>query len=51
MKTEMALPYSSVFLELGSGYWDSESETFLREAMEKKQKVSVEESASNDLSN
>ncbi len=51
VKTEMALPYASVFLELGSGYWDRESETFLRDAMEKKQKVSVEESGSNDLSN
>jgi D-ribose pyranose/furanose isomerase RbsD len=36
IKTRTALPYSSVFMELGSGYWDAESESALREGMEKK---------------
>jgi len=30
LKTQTALPYTSVFLELESGYWDGESETALR---------------------
>ncbi len=34
IKTRTALPYSSVFMELGSGYWDSESESALRAKME-----------------
>ncbi|MGB0776135.1 MAG: hypothetical protein ACPGUY_09830 [Akkermansiaceae bacterium] len=37
IKTRTALPYSSVFFELGSGYWDAESESALRKSMEKKQ--------------
>lgn len=37
IKTRTALPYSSVFIELGSGYWDSESESALRDSMEKKE--------------
>ena len=37
IKSRTALPYSSVFMELGSGYWDSESESVLRDAMEKAQ--------------
>ncbi len=36
IKTRTALPYSSVFIELGSGYWDAESESALRDRMEKK---------------
>ncbi|MBT8037405.1 MAG: RbsD/FucU family protein [Verrucomicrobiae bacterium] len=35
IKTRTALPYSSVFMELGSGYWDAESESALRAEMEK----------------
>lgn len=31
LKTQTALPYSSVFIELDSGYWDGESETQLRQ--------------------
>jgi hypothetical protein len=34
LKTRSALPYTSVFMELGSGYWDAESESALRELME-----------------
>jgi len=36
IKTNTALPYTSVFMELGSGYWDGESESALREVIEKK---------------
>jgi D-ribose pyranose/furanose isomerase RbsD len=36
IKTRTALPYSTVFIELGSGYWDAESEAVLRANMEKK---------------
>ena len=38
IKTQTALPYTSVFMELGSGYWDSESESALRDLMDKKKK-------------
>lgn len=30
IKTQTALPYTSVYIELESGYWDAESETALR---------------------
>jgi len=33
LKTKTALPYSSVFIELDSGYWDRESEDALRRKM------------------
>ena len=33
LKTSSSLPYSSIFLELESGYWDSESETSLRKRL------------------
>lgn len=33
LKTDTALPYSSVFVELDSGYWDAESERELRRVM------------------
>ncbi|NWK56356.1 hypothetical protein HW115_12100 [Verrucomicrobiaceae bacterium N1E253] len=36
IKTRTAVPYSSVFVELGSGYWDAESEAAMRTSMEKK---------------
>ena len=36
IKTRTAMPYSTVFVELGSGYWDAESEAALRTNMEKK---------------
>jgi hypothetical protein len=35
IRTQTALPYSSVFLELQPGYWDAESEARLRERMER----------------
>jgi L-fucose mutarotase/ribose pyranase (RbsD/FucU family) len=35
IRTETALPYSSVFLELKPGYWDADSETRLRERIER----------------
>lgn len=34
IRTQTALPYSSVFLELKPGYWDAESETRLRDRIE-----------------
>lgn len=34
LKTKTALPYSSVFIELDSGYWDSESEQLLRKSID-----------------
>ena len=39
IKTRTALPYSSVFMELGSGYWDAESESVLRTEIEKAEKM------------
>jgi hypothetical protein len=35
IRTNTALPYSSVFLELQPGYWDVDSETRLRERIER----------------
>jgi hypothetical protein len=34
-KTDLTLPYTSVFIELDCGYWSSEAEARLREAMKK----------------
>ena len=34
IRTQTALPYTSVFLELKPGYWDADSETRLRERIE-----------------
>ena len=34
IRTQSALPYSSVFLELQPGYWDADSEARLRERIE-----------------
>lgn len=34
VKTKTALPYSSLFIELDSGYWDSEAEKAMRDRME-----------------
>ncbi len=36
LKTDLTLPYTSVFIELGCGYWNAESEKRLREKMEQK---------------
>jgi hypothetical protein len=33
LKTDQALPYTSVFFELGCGYWSPEAEARLREAL------------------
>jgi D-ribose pyranose/furanose isomerase RbsD len=33
IKTELTIPYTSVFLELDCGYWNAEAEQRLREAM------------------
>lgn len=33
IKTNCTIPYSSVFLELGCGYWSDEKETMLRKKM------------------
>src|SRR5262249_46595551 len=35
LKTEMTLPYTSVFLELDCGYWGAAAEKRLREALKK----------------
>lgn len=35
IRTPTALPYSSVFMELQPGYWNSESESHLRERLER----------------
>jgi hypothetical protein len=35
IRTQSALPYTSVFLELQPGYWDAASETRLRERIER----------------
>jgi hypothetical protein len=34
LKTNMTLPYTSVFIELDCGYWSPEAEARLRAAME-----------------
>lgn len=39
LKTRTALPYSSVFIELDSAYWDVESEREMREKMEEASRV------------
>ncbi len=33
LKTDLTLPYTSVFIELGAGYWNEASETELRKSM------------------
>ncbi len=33
LKTDLTLPYTSVFIELGAGYWNEKAETELRESM------------------
>lgn len=38
-KTTTALPYSAIFIELDSGYWDAESERELRDRLDKKRRV------------
>jgi hypothetical protein len=38
LKTDMALPYTSVFLRLECGYWDAGKEKALREALKAKKK-------------
>ena len=35
LKTDLTIPYTSVFFQLECGYWDSQSEEILRSAMEK----------------
>ena len=35
IRTSTALPYSSVFIELQPGYWDVDSETRLRDKIER----------------
>ena len=34
LKTDLAIPYTSVFFRLECGYWDSKSEEDLRSTME-----------------
>lgn len=34
IKTELAIPYTSIFLELGCGYWSESAEQGLRRALE-----------------
>jgi hypothetical protein len=33
VKSTMTIPYTSVFLELGCGYWDADAEARLRSRM------------------
>ncbi len=35
IKTQTSLPYSSVFIEMDSGYWDTDAEIKLREAIQR----------------
>jgi hypothetical protein len=35
IKTDLALPYTTVFMELDCGYWSPENEAKMREAMKK----------------
>ena len=37
LKSTLTLPYTSVFLELGCGYWDDGAETRLRDRMKGEQ--------------
>ena len=41
IKTRTALPYSNVYIELDTGYWDRESEDALRAAMSKKKNAAA----------
>jgi hypothetical protein len=34
IKTEMVIPYTSVFIQLDCGYWSAEQEKRLREAID-----------------
>ena len=47
LKTKTALPYSSVFIELDSGYWDRESEDALRDKMRAQQQKIQSSEANN----
>jgi hypothetical protein len=38
LKTDLTLPYTSVFLELDCGYWNADAEKRLREAIRRKAK-------------
>ncbi len=38
LKTDLALPYTSVFLQLDCGYWSADAEKRLREVMRRKEK-------------
>ncbi|MBT5186427.1 MAG: hypothetical protein HOH19_07130 [Kordiimonadaceae bacterium] len=33
LKTDLTIPYTSVFIELGAGYWNDQAEAELRESM------------------
>jgi hypothetical protein len=35
IKTDLVLPYTSVFIRLDCGYWSAEAEAALRESMRK----------------
>lgn len=39
IKTSTALPYSNIYIELDSGYWNSDSETILRTKLESQNKA------------
>ena len=41
IRTQSALPYSSVYLELLPGYWDADSEARLRERIEKERRRKI----------
>jgi len=52
LKSKTALPYSSVFIELDSGYWDRDSEDRLRQEMrsaqERARQQQIEENETNN---
>jgi hypothetical protein len=45
IRTRSALPYSSVFIELHPGYWDTESELRLRERIERERQLKTSSAA------
>ena len=52
LKSKTALPYSSVFIELDSGYWDRDSEDRLRQEMRAAQeKARLQQIEANETNN
>ena len=49
LKTNTSLPYTSIFIELQSNYWDRENETELREKLKAAEPLSPEKKLPNPL--